>query len=255
MDPVGWLRRVDPDGWLGPEDPVGRPGGRRRYVPSRADGTQRIYGDGDFLRTMTDSEEFESKVDRVSEKYGLHSMDQELAARWTRSVDRFSLRDLAEYYNVRVLESAMDGADITPLDGDAENVYRLLTDDDVSRGNRTQAERHLERNGIDADELTADFVSYQTINRHLKNVLEVEYPDDDEPVDPETAAQRIFALGNRTKAVTENTIDQLRSRGDVADGDYQVLVDISVTCYRCGQQSSVREFVDRNGCRCDEGGG
>lgn len=199
---------------------------------------------------MTESREFGSKVERMSDKYGLTSINEELEVRWTRSVDRYSLRDLAEYFNVRILESAMEAADMTPLEGDADNMYRLLTDDDISRGNRTQAKRHLERNGVDADELTSDFVSYQTINRHLKNVLEVESPDE-EQVEPEKAAQRIFALQNRTKAVTENTIEQLRSRDDVADGDFQVLVDISVTCYRCGQQMSVRQFVDQNGCRCD----
>lgn len=201
---------------------------------------------------MTESREFESKVDRVSDKYGLSSVNEELAARWTRTTDRYSLRDLAEEFNISIVESAMEAADMTPLDGDADNMYRLLTDDDVSRGNRTQAKRQLERNGIDADELTSDFVSYQSINRHLKNVLDVEYPDEDEPVDPEVAAQRILALQNRTKAVTENTIEQLRSRDDVVGGDFQVLVDISVTCYRCGRQMSVRQFIDRNGCRCDD---
>lgn len=203
---------------------------------------------------MTPSREFESKVERVSDKYDLPSIDDELEARWTRTTDRYSLRDLTEYFNVRVLESAMTAAGMTALEGDAENMYRILTDDDVSRANRTQAERHLERNGIDADELTSDFVSYQTINRHLKNVLDVEYSGEDESVDPEAAAQRIFALQNRSKAVTENTIEQLRSGGDVADGDFQVLVDISVTCYRCGQQMSVRRFIDENGCSCERGG-
>lgn len=199
---------------------------------------------------MTGSNDYESKVERVSHKYGLDGIDKELESRWTRTNDRYSLRDLAEFFNIQILESAMEAADMASLEGDAANVYRLLTDEDVNRGNRTQTKRHLEQNGIDADELITDFVSYQAINRHLKNVLGVKYPEETEKVEPEEAAQRIFALQNRTKVVAENTLDQIQGREDFSTGDLDVLVDISITCYRCGQQLDVRQFIERNGCEC-----
>jgi hypothetical protein len=113
-------------------------------------------------------------------------------------------------------------------------------------------EFRLQKQGIDVDQLQSDFVSYGTVRRHLKNCLGVEResPEADDPA--ETGAQRIAALQNRTVAVTENTLSQLASAGELAAGDIDVFVDITVSCSECGMHAPVREYIEGNGCDCTE---
>lgn len=198
--------------------------------------------------------EYDSKVHRVAERYGLDGIDDALVAR-RRADPPESLRDLARFFNHRVLAAAMRDAGMDPLDGEVENTHRLLTDDDVGAGMRTQARNRLEREGIDVDSLADDFVSYASIDRHLTERLGVERAgsgsdgsDDEDRV--EELRQRVLSLQGRTAAVTERTLDQLRSVDGIAVGDPDVLVDITVSCADCDTHLPVREFFARNGCDC-----
>lgn len=199
------------------------------------------------------SSDYDSKVHRVSTKYGLASVDGELRSRYTREEDRHSLRQLAAYFNREVLRSAMERAGLDPLDGEVENMYRLLTDEETSAGVRTQARNRLERCGVDVDDLTGDFVTYQSINRHLKERLGVEYQSARPPGESEQTRgkNRILALRNRLAAVTETTLRRLASRGDISLGEFDIMIDVNVACPDCGAYLSVREVFDRGGCDCD----
>jgi len=191
-----------------------------------------------------------SKIDRVREKYGLSGLDRELEARFTRREDRYSLRQLATYLDRRVLGSAMEEAGMNPLAGECENLYRLLTDEEVSEGMRVQARKRLEQEGVDVDAVLDDFVSYQTVNRHLKR-LGVEHRADEEENDRRRKRpQRIYALQNRTAAVTQRTLEEARSAGDLFLGDVDVFVDITAACEDCGTHLPVRDLFERGGCRC-----
>jgi hypothetical protein len=61
----------------------------------------------------------------------------------------------------------MSEAGLNPLDGEAANTYRLLTSDDVTSGERTKVERHLNRAGIDVEQLRSDLVSHQAVHTYL----------------------------------------------------------------------------------------
>ncbi|WP_049898682.1 rod-determining factor RdfA [Halococcus agarilyticus] len=193
------------------------------------------------------------KLDRVIDEYELDRVAENLQEYWTREDERYSLRGLADYVNQAVLRTAMDREGLNPLDGEVENTHRLLTDDEVSQGVRTQAHSRLDRRGVDIDAVEGDFVSYQTVNRHLKECLGVERASaertDSDRVD--SGAQRIAALRNRTVAVTENTLDQLRSSGALALGEPDVYVDVTVTCTDCGTHGTVQELIDDGGCGCE----
>jgi hypothetical protein len=100
---------------------------------------------------------------------------------------------------------------------------------------RTQTRNRLQKHGIDIEQLESDFVSHQTVNRHLKRCLGAERDPTDRDDDPiETGTQRIAALQHRTVAVTENTFSQLQAAGELATGDIDVFVDITVSCPECG---------------------
>ncbi|MFC4551119.1 MULTISPECIES: rod-determining factor RdfA [Halorussus] len=194
-----------------------------------------------------------SKVARVIDEYGLEGMDDELAALWTGDgAERRSLRELAVYFNENVLETAMRDAGMNPLDGEVENTYRLLTDDEVSSGVRTQTRKQLEREDIDVDRLKRDFVSHQAIHTYLTKHRDTRPPSNEQSDESrrESARDTVQRLQSRTVAVTENTLDRLAATDTLDLGDYDVLVETQVLCRECGTVSTVGELLEAGGCDC-----
>lgn len=193
------------------------------------------------------------KVGRVIDRFEIPDINEDLIAR--RSGDAgttASLRDLAQYFNQRVIRTALEQAGETPLDGEVENTYRLLTADDVSRGTRIRMRNRLENHGIDPDDLQKQFVSHPTIGKHLSNCLDIE-PARETRDRIEVANERIFKMQSRTEAVINNTLSGLASAGYVGNGEFTVSIDISVICEECGEHGEVGEFVARGGCNCANG--
>lgn len=189
------------------------------------------------------------KVGRVAVRRGLDDIDRDLVARRTRTDGRASLRDLTSYFNQEVLRTAMVGAGMAPLAGEVENTYRLLTDDSVGSGNRTRAQRRLERTGVDVDAIHGDFVSHPTLGRHLRECLDLSEPTDENPTS--TTRERISKMQSRSEAVIRNAVDGLADKDEVRHGDLTVVVDARVLCESCGTQHPIESFLDRGGCDCD----
>lgn len=103
---------------------------------------------------------FSCKIDRMAADYDLSGEAERLGEYWTRDDERYSLRELAVHFNYRLLRAAMERAGLNPLDGEVENTYHLLTDEEVSQGMSTQAHNRLQKHDIDVDQLQSDFVSY-----------------------------------------------------------------------------------------------
>ena len=200
-------------------------------------------------RTVTNS-----KVGRVIEEYGLDGVGEELEHRWLAEEEQQSLRELAEWFNQQVLRMSMKEADEEPLEGEVENTYRLLTNDEVTEGTRIQTQKTLERNGIDIDKLESDFVSHQAIHTYLTKYRNVEYPT--EEMDEEDQISKIEGtiqrLKNRTKAVTESTLERLVRNDNLTLGTFDVSVEIRVTCEDCGTYVRIEELLAQGGCDCDE---
>jgi len=192
-----------------------------------------------------------SKVASLLEAYDCSALGAELEAMWTAEQNRRTLRDLAAYFNTQLLRAAVERADEQLLDGEAENLYRLLTDDAVSSADRTRARRRLERIGVDVNELEEQFVSYQAIRTYLTNERGAEYtPDtDDDPVARE--AENLRKVQGRTTAVVEGKLDQLRASGHLDLQEFRTIVDVRVICEECNTQYSVGELLDVGGCDCD----
>jgi len=195
--------------------------------------------------------ECECKVGRVIEDFGLSNVDDELVARREgENGEPESLRDLVDYFNREVLRSAMVDVDADPLEGEVENAYRLLTDDDVTGGTRLRVRRRLERDGVDVEAVEGSFVSHPTIGRHLEECLGVEKTRASGNR-LKSAKERIFKMQSRTEAVVENTLEGLAAAGRMSAGDLAVTVDVQVTCQDCGAHAGAGPFVDRGGCDCD----
>jgi hypothetical protein len=190
-----------------------------------------------------------SKVVRLLEEYDLHGLGAELEQLWTAEDDRYSLRDLADYFNQHLIEQALEDENTQPLDGEIPNIYRLLTDEDVSSAERTRVRRRLERDGVDADALESEFVTYQAIRTYLQEHRGVEYtPTKTDPLERE--AENLQQLRGRTAAVTEGKLKQLRDNNDIVLDEFRTLITIQAVCEECNTQFDVFEILDRGGCEC-----
>jgi hypothetical protein len=195
-----------------------------------------------------------TKVRRVIEAYGLSDVGQELADRWVgEGYERESLRALADRFNRRLLAASMESAGLSPLDGEVDNTYRLLTDDEVSAGMETQARRRLEREGVDPETITSDFVSHQAIHTYLTKDRDVEPPAADSSAADRLDRDRetIQRLQSRLEAVTDDTVGRLNTADSIDIGDFSVLVDVQVFCEDCGQQYEIGDLLEQGGCQCE----
>jgi hypothetical protein len=190
-----------------------------------------------------------SKVARLIETYDLDGLGAELERKWTATGDeRASLRDLAELFNRRVLAGALRAAGGRPLDGEVENLYRLLEDPDAGAADRTRARRRLEREGVDVDALAEEFVSYQAIRTYLTRHRDVSYEPEGEPA---TAGETIARLQSRLETVTEDKLSGARDRGEITLGESDVTVAVLVACRDCGRQLDVGTLLAEGGCECE----
>lgn len=193
-----------------------------------------------------------SKVARLIDEYGLEGAGDELVRRWTaEGSERSSLRELAGWFNRRLLGEAMRAADLRAADPDVASTHRRLVGDDVSDGVRTQTRTELASNGVDVDALLDDFVTYQAVRHYLTNYRNVAYqtPDDEEKL--ENDLDTIQRLTTRARTVVEDRIEQSVRAGRLSDGDFEVLLEARVFCRACGTQATVAELFEQRGCDCD----
>lgn len=188
------------------------------------------------------------KVGRVAAAYGITDVDDELAARWRSSGESTGVRELARTMNRWVLAAALREADREPLDGEAGNLLRLLTEDDIPESRRLEARRRLERDGIDVDAVLADTVSHQTVHTHLRTCLDLSKAEDDDRLD--RRASTLFALQNRTETVTRDALASLSDGDELGLDGFDVIVDVRVVCESCGRSHDLSALLDAGGCRC-----
>jgi len=194
-----------------------------------------------------------SKVGRIIADRDLDPIGDRLEHLWQGDDgDQYSLRELAEYFNLRVLEAAIEESELKPLEGEIENIYELLTDDDTTSGVRTRTQRHLEREGIDVEQLEADFVSHQAIHTYLTKYRGVEHNTKNKENVTDKGRERIQRLISRTEIVTENTISSLRNSGRLSVEEFDVTVTVQVTCRGCNSQYDIATLFRNGSCACDE---
>jgi len=191
------------------------------------------------------------KINRVEKKYDINNLDEHLIKKYTRETDPLSLRELAAYCNQRILQAALEEQGAHPLDGEVENLYTLLTDEDVSSGVRTEAKNRVKSEGVDIEAVLDNFVSYQTIRRYLNDHLNITREKTYTKSSKRELTDRIFSLESRLQTVTTETIQQMHRNHGISVGNADVRVNVTVSCEECGQYCTVREFVNQGGCNCN----
>lgn len=191
-----------------------------------------------------------TKVSRVIDEYDLSGMGAELEAAWTgESGERTSLRDLADEFNETVLRTVLQENGISPSNFELTGTYEALQHG--SGTDKTRAQRRLEREGVNVDELTSDFVTHQSIHTYLTNDRNASLPErDDDAVD--RRIETINKLKGRTAVVTEASIESILPADELDRVDYDVLVDVQVVCSECGSDYAVSEILRQDGCDCGD---
>lgn len=191
-----------------------------------------------------------TKVARLIDEYDLSGMGAELEAAWTgasgASSERTSLRDLAEEFNERLLEIALREADVASHEVDISGIYGTLQEGSSSEKTRTR--RRLEREGVDVETLSGDFVTHQAIHTYLRKDREASLPERDGDA-VERKIETIEKLQGRVAVVTETTIESVVSDAD-EHPEYDVLVDVRAICSDCGSDHSISDLLRQGGCDC-----
>ncbi|MDS0280742.1 rod-determining factor RdfA [Haloarcula onubensis] len=189
------------------------------------------------------------KIDSVAQRRGLTTIDERLEDRWA---DGESLRDLETFFNRAVLRAAMAASGMETIDGEPANLYRLLTDDEVTAGKRVDAASKLRRNGVDPDALRDDFVSYQTVRTHLNDCLDVGTARESS-LTVTDARNTVHKLVSRTESVALRTIERLAGQGALSIGAPAVTVSVRVACAECNDEYTFSVLLDEGGCSCTDG--
>jgi len=196
--------------------------------------------------------ETRSKVARLIDEYSLTEFGRELESMWLgRGRERESLRSLADRFNQTLLLSALRDAGMDVIDGEAQNYYRLLTDDDVTAGKRVEARNRLAQNGVDIDQITEEFVTYQAIRHYLTEVREVSYEGAEKTEQVDHQRSVIDRLQSRVETVVRDTVDRMSNTEALSIGSYRVFVSVDILCQDCGGQFSIGSLLARGGCNCD----
>jgi len=203
---------------------------------------------------VEDTDPPRNKVQTVINDRGLGGLGDELEQRWKgEGFNDHSTRELADHFNRTVIQSAIRDADEMPLEGEVENFYRLLTDDEARSGGALQARNRLGEYGIDVADLEDDFVSHQTMYRYLKQHRGIDTSSQRKTTAEliESTRQSLLRLNSRTQSVTTQNLEQFRQRKEFTLGDFDILVNIQVSCNDCGTRRELTKLLAEEGCDCD----
>lgn len=187
------------------------------------------------------------KIGRQMDAYGLQGLNDDVLRRREEGA---SLRDLAEFVNVRILEAAMDASD-ADVAGDAGSVYAALTDDSISTEKRVNTIDQLNDVGIDVKALEGDFVSYQSVRYHLQKCLDMDTGRQGvETI--EEGREVIEWARTREENIIGRTLSRLQRIGAIAGGDLRTNSTVTVECTECESTYTIEEFLDRGVCECSD---
>jgi hypothetical protein len=182
------------------------------------------------------------------EKYELYGLGKEMANLWTNNIEsaRYSLQELINLFNLRVLKSVCDEAGLDLAPGEGENMYKYLTNEEVPQADHEETRLRLEENGISVDEVLNDFIgSKQTMAKYLRENQGVDFS----PENPSKGERKQGQLDNikkierRYEKISEGIVKNLISNGDLPQDDFDIDIDCIVTNQSTGENYKIEELL------------
>lgn len=196
-------------------------------------------------------EESGCKIEILTERYGLderetryESLDDRLLTRWRGADGNESAgyRQLTAWFNKHLLRTTYDEHGRDTTGNRVENEYEALTgDDELLRGEVRDA---LAADGIDANSLEQDLISWSTMRTHLKTCL------DGEKViregDTDWQRQSVEIAKNILKSKVREALPSLSKSGRLAGGEgANVEIQVLLSCPECPTRIPFSDALDR----------
>lgn len=190
------------------------------------------------------------KVGRVVEEYGLAGADprhgsihEGLLARWRGEGDHegSGYRTLTSWFNRRLLWRVSVDHGRDTAGGRVEHDYEALSGEDDLR--REDVLDSLRADGIDADRLLSDMVSWGTMRTHLTDCL-----DGEKGSDPAGGWERdsIEMARSFAREKVESALSSLESRGELDGVDSAaVSIQVQVQCEECPTRVPLEVALER----------
>ena len=188
------------------------------------------------------------KIVRVIEEYELSAIGEEMADLWTaeNQSDRYSLQELMDLFNLRVLKAALETAGLDLAPGEAENTYNYLTNDEVPHADYEETRLRLEEKGVNVDQVLNDFVaSKQTMSKYLREEQGVDFSPDKAAPDEKKQGQLDYVrkIERRYENIAEGVVESLISNGELSDDEYSIDIECVVTNKSTGESSDIKELL------------
>jgi hypothetical protein len=179
------------------------------------------------------------KVDTAVERYGLASadpvyetIDEGLLKRWKGDDDRSptGYRSLTEWFNKRLLKQVYDEHGRESLGARVDSDYEALRSDDDLLSEETV--ESLRSDGVDAERVRDDMVSWGTMRTHLQECLDGEKAP--QAARTEWERESIEKAREVTREKAESALSSLATKGEIDGVDSaSVEVRIQISCGHC----------------------
>ncbi|WP_143420634.1 rod-determining factor RdfA [Halorubrum ezzemoulense] len=182
------------------------------------------------------------KVVRVIDKYDLDGIGDEMVAEWTKPEStRRSCRELAEFFNIRVLDAALREAGIIwdrPL---VEECAAIIKDKDKSLTGYD-----LDSRGVDTDEVGGDMVSYQSIYTYMTEYRDITYEREVDGIRSRVAS--LQQIETKTETIATGIISHSVTHDQVHGVEPTVEVTTKCICETCGTDTEMSAYLRNGGC-------
>lgn len=209
--------------------------------------------------TQSTQRHCDCKLGHVNEQYQLRDLNDELIRR--RQNGDASLRDLASYVNLRILDAAIERAtgDIVTGDNDLygalereeaiATIYETLTDEEIAPERRARVRTRLDQARVDLDVVEDDWLTHPTVRNHLLECLGIDTSPTRE-LDRDGAAKTIEWARSRCVAVIGRTLQRLQTVGQLTITNADVSLSIRITCTECQETYSPSQLLSQGRCAC-----
>lgn len=171
----------------------------------------------------------EYDLDDDAGKY--ETFDERLVARWKGEDigNAQGYRPLTDWFNKRLLRQAYERADVPTTGNRLDQDYETLGEDDLQAEELRDSLRSI---GLDVDTVENSFVSWSTMQRHLKNCLEEEKERQRASTDWERNS--IDFARDQLRSKVEDALTSLDSKGELHNNNgTEIAVTIELSCPEC----------------------
>ncbi len=198
------------------------------------------------------------KVGRIADKYelspgtGEETLDEQLEQRWLGSGEypETSLRSLVDWVHKHMMRTVYMESGRSTLEPHLESDYEVLKADGSDNHHAILAD--LERDGIDGESLTTDFISPSTLYRHLTQCLDVTKENTRQESGDAVDRKKLAYVQDNAQMYLSDLLKSWENKGKVPNAtEAEIAVRVYLECPVCSKQANI-QAVQRRGYVCEE---